>query len=419
MNRIGLVVQRYGEDINGGAELYTRMVAEKLCQYYQLEVLTTTAKDFKKWRNEYQPGVETIHNVLVRRFKTIVLSKINFKKSRRFILKTSILQRICRFFNCLDFLEKHCSWFKLSQKNIDYWFKRQGPYCPDLIAYLEQHDYDCLIFFTYLFYPTMVGLEKYKHKAILVPFAHNEPLMFSLPYKNLFSLPQYILFCTNSEKKFVTTHFSNCIKNTAVAGIGLNDLELGNHELPQSLAPQKYFVYIGRIVKGKGCGFMIEKYINFIHNNPNYADYKLILIGKKTMKKNYHHPNLFFTGFISNSLKNYYLKNSVALINPSPYESLSFVVLEAMQAGVPIIINKQCDVLYEHVLISSVGCGFDTETSFYNCLKTTLEKNNQQRLDEAQKSRRYINTNYTWNSCLSEFQKAIDFTIQIQGADKR
>ena len=41
------------------------------------------------------------------------------------------------------------------------WLKQQGPWCPALIEYLRRHhqQYDVLIFFTYLYAPTVLGLE--------------------------------------------------------------------------------------------------------------------------------------------------------------------------------------------------------------------------------------------------------------------
>lgn len=44
MEKIAFVVVRYGKDINGGAEFHCKMLAERLINQYQVEVLTTCVK---------------------------------------------------------------------------------------------------------------------------------------------------------------------------------------------------------------------------------------------------------------------------------------------------------------------------------------------------------------------------------------
>ena len=56
--KLAIVVQRYGADINGGAELHARYIAEHLSRHADVEVLTTCARDYVTWRDEYPAGVE-------------------------------------------------------------------------------------------------------------------------------------------------------------------------------------------------------------------------------------------------------------------------------------------------------------------------------------------------------------------------
>ena len=66
--KLAVVVQRYGADISGGAELHARYIAERLARHATVEVLTTCARDYVTWRNELAPGVEQVKGVTVRRF---------------------------------------------------------------------------------------------------------------------------------------------------------------------------------------------------------------------------------------------------------------------------------------------------------------------------------------------------------------
>ena len=44
--KIAFIVVRYGKDINGGAEYHCRMLAERLVNDYDVEVLTTCVKNY-------------------------------------------------------------------------------------------------------------------------------------------------------------------------------------------------------------------------------------------------------------------------------------------------------------------------------------------------------------------------------------
>ena len=66
--KLAIAVQRYGADINGGAELHARYVAERLARHADVEVVTTCARDYVTWRNERPVGVEQVNGISVRRF---------------------------------------------------------------------------------------------------------------------------------------------------------------------------------------------------------------------------------------------------------------------------------------------------------------------------------------------------------------
>ena len=71
--KVCFVVQRYGLEVNGGAEAYTREVAEHLCALpgYEVACLTTCAVDYQSWKNEYEPGVTMLNGVKVERLPNV------------------------------------------------------------------------------------------------------------------------------------------------------------------------------------------------------------------------------------------------------------------------------------------------------------------------------------------------------------
>ena len=69
--KLAFVVQRYGLEVNGGAELLSRQLVEHLQQQYDIEVLTTKAIEYTTWKNEYTNDVDVINGVTVRRFGVV------------------------------------------------------------------------------------------------------------------------------------------------------------------------------------------------------------------------------------------------------------------------------------------------------------------------------------------------------------
>ena len=67
--KIAIVVQRYGLEINGGAEYHARLIAERLSQHFAVEVFTTTARDYVTWAHHYPEGGKTLNGIPVNRFR--------------------------------------------------------------------------------------------------------------------------------------------------------------------------------------------------------------------------------------------------------------------------------------------------------------------------------------------------------------
>ena len=67
-----------------------------------------------------------------------------------------------------------------SPEEQEQWFVENGPEVPELIEYLRQHgaEYDRVLFWTYRYYQTFFGLPLVADRAILVPTAEEDPLIW-------------------------------------------------------------------------------------------------------------------------------------------------------------------------------------------------------------------------------------------------
>lgn len=408
--KIAIVVQRYGFEINGGAELHARLLAEKLSNIYDVEVITTCAIENDRWENYYAEGTEVINNIKVRRFKNLEKDLAKFEQLKENIY--NLYKYNNRKSNLLNFLYLHYK--KRYYKkifNFNEWLEVQGPFSLDLINFIKEKkgDYKAFIFFTYLYYPTNIGIREVANKSILIPTAHDEYPFYLDGYAQLFSSAKFIMYNTQIEKNLVEKVYPQSKKtNSEIAGIGFDDYNTTTNELPKYLHQRKYFVYIGRIVEDKGCVMMIEYFNEFKKMHPEYQDIKLVLVGKNSLdKKITQGDDIILTGFVDDSLKNTLLANACALIMPSFYESLSLITLEAMLMKIPVIVNKSCEVLYSHIQKSETGKSFTNNIEFTQALAFYITQPQNSLIVEGNKAKNYVLKNYSWNTIMDKFNTAI------------
>lgn len=410
-DKIAIVVQRYGLEINGGAELHARLIAERLNLIYDIEIITTCAIEYEFWDNHYPAGTEIINDIKVRRFLTEKKDLSRFQKLSKIIYsRFKYNHRKLHFFNFPYLFFKRKKYNKLSV-DFNEWLEVQGPYSKDLIHFIQAHkdNYQAFIFFTYLYHPTNIGITEVAQKSILIPTAHDEPPFYLSGYGTLFSLPKFIMYNMDSEKNLVESVYPQAKKIASeIAGIGFDKITPTAFEIPLD---KKYFIYIGRMEDSKGCNILLDYFSRYIKETA--ADVELIFIGQNVQQYK-ESKNVRFLGFIDENIKNFYLSNAEALIIPSLYESLSMVTLEAMQIGKPVIANKKCDVLKNHIEQSKAGFLFENYNDFRTVIDRTLSLSSSEKNNIAQNGTRYVKNNYDWETIMEKFYKAIDYVVKSQ-----
>jgi hypothetical protein len=409
--KIAIVVQRYGLEVNGGAELHSRILAEKLSIKYEVSVLTTKSLDYVTWENFYENNDEDINGVKVLRFKSD--STRNFDKidkSRDRILKIRKYQKMLNKFYLIRELDNRYDILSSNKSKNDKWLEYQGPFTPDLIQYIEQNEklYDCFIFFTYLYYPTAKGMPLVGNKSIFIPTAHDEPELYASLYKNVFKSAKFIMYNTQEEKKLVEQNFPKITSNNDIAGLGFDKTEIPlGYKLPCDFDYNfDFIVYIGRIDHGKECDVLYHNFLDFKIKFPE-SNIKLVFIGTNIIDLQPTN-DIYFTGFIDEKIKSLLLKKSKALVIPSKYESLSMVTLEAMQEGKIVIANGNCEVLKNHINASQSGFCYYTSNQFNEIILEITSLDEVNKIIHEKNAKKYVEDNYCWDIILKKFDDAID-----------
>ena len=384
--RVGLVVQRYGDGVDGGAEVHCRAVAKRLSQRHEVHVLTTCAKDYLSWQNEFPPGRSKLDEIEVLRFPVA--------RKRRVRWFNYLARKIYDHPHTID-----SEW---------RWLVRQGPYTPALLEYLmENHPkYDAFVFWTYLYFPTAAGLPLVSHKSALVPTAHDEaPLYLSL-FRPLFNLPRHILFNTQAERDLVHQVFQNQRIPSSVVGLGIDPPLAGDaagfrkkHNLEGGI-----LLFMGRIDVKKGCQEMFD-YFTSLAEQPAFKDLSLVLVGKERMQVP-EHKRILSLGFVSEQEKADALSAADALIMPSPHESLSMVTLEASLAGKPVMVTEKCEVLVRYIENSGSGLTYDSKDDLAACLgKLAAQPEAAQAM--GLRGKKFVEKNYHWDRVMKLYEEVL------------
>jgi len=386
--KLAIVVQRYGQEINGGAEFHARLVAEELARHYKVEVLTTCAYDYITWANHYRRGVEEINGITVRRFK------VRRKRNPQ------------RFGRIQEYV------FNRPHEPEDElrWLKEEGPFSPRLIRFIKthEHDYDYFIFFSYRYYHSYHGINEVPHKSLLVPTAEKDPVVDLMIFRKFFNKPRALMYNSWEEKEMINAVSRNETVPGVVVGVGTElpeESEIRAERFRQRFGIEGPFVlYIGRIDENKGCHVLFDYYQRYLREHD--TELKLVLMGKSIIPIP-DNPAIVPLGFVSNEEKFDGLAACRCLINPSLYESLSMILLEAWAVGKPVLVNADVPVLLGQSKRANAGLWYSSYAEFAEALNLL---GTDERLCEVlgRNGRKYFRENYTWEVINNKYIEIIE-----------
>lgn len=400
--KVKAIISRYTTNSTGGAEKHARDILQLLPSEWEVEVFTSCAEDYQTWKNTYPEGESWDGGILIRRFRS--------KKERKIRSFNRHLDRIRNLHQ------------NQTLKEEEKWIEEQGPFCPNLVKSLliSKDDTDVFIFFSYLYYPIVKGLEFLASKSIFIPMLHDElPAYFSI-YKKAFTDSIYYAFNTPEEANLFQRIFGFTPSLQSIIGTYIEEPQSEEAEkyLPTSEnipAPSTkiqlstkipspndgfdkkfnspYIFTLGRMDIGKGYLELIE-YVNIWNSN---SDQKITLLvaGKNPtqFQKKYQSDTIQFLGYISDEEKYTLMKNAILFINPSQLESFSIVIMEAWLMGAAVLVNGNSDVLKGHCVRSNGGLYYRDLDSFLETIHI-LSKDPNLRKRMGSNGRKYVIQNF-------------------------
>jgi glycosyltransferase involved in cell wall biosynthesis len=347
-----VIVQRYG-DVPGGAEAHARSVVQRLRPHFAIEVATTNSTDYLTWKSDLTAGLDQVDGVTVRRFPVERPRAWNFKLYER---------RAFRGGHTLD--------------DERAFIDAQGPYAPELLDFLWRRgrDYDHVLFFTYIYYPTVLGLPLVPERAVLVPTAHEESAIGLAAYKPVFHGPRAIAYNTEEERRMVWRRFRNERVSNEIVGVGIDVPAERNatrfRERHGITGP--YLLYVGRIGVSKGSRELFAHYERWRASDPAH-DVSLVLVGDAeiAIPKT---EGIVHLGRLGEQDKWDALAGCAAFVMPSLLESLSLVTLEAWAAGRPVIVDARSPVLAGMARRAGAGLAYRSSSEFAEICELLIDQ---------------------------------------------
>jgi glycosyltransferase involved in cell wall biosynthesis len=385
--RVAFVTPRYGRGVVGGAESAARQLAEHLVAStgWRAEVFTSTALDHLTWRNELDPGDQTIDGVRVHRF-------------------TSEAERSSRFYDLdgrLRLAPAHAT-----REQAEHWVDLNGPVTPRLVDALCTSSADVAVFYPYLYYPTVRAIGRVPMPAVLHPAAHDEPALYLPVFADTFASADALVFQTMAERQLVQRHYP-------VAGLPQVLLGLGTEQPAARRRPgqevlgiegRPYVVSVGRVDEHKGSKMLAAYFAEYKARRP--GPLALALVGPVAYRPP-DHPDVVLTGMVSDEDKCDVMRDALAFVSPSALEAFSLVVAEAWTLELPVVVNARCGPTREHCERSGGGLWFGSYGQFEAVLDR-LVADPALRRNLGARGRRYVERHYGWPVLIERYARFLE-----------
>ncbi len=393
--RILYVVQRYGPGVAGGAEALTAMLATRLAgRGHDVSVLTSCARDYDTWIDEFPPGRSTLDGVTVHR-----LPVTRPRDPARF---SALSQRVVP-----------SAGRAVTSALESAWMSEQGPVLDgfdDAFAALIA-DCDVAAAMTYLYATTTAACRDAMGSVpiVLHPTAHEE-WPFRLPLiRAAVDSASGIACSTPEELELVDQQFRPAVP-TEVIGIGFDppphapDVDAFRGRFGLGDAP--YVLCLGRIDPNKGT----DEAIRFMAESRRLGSVATLVLCGAQMMDVEESDGLCLTGFVDDATRWAAIAGASVVLQPSRQESFGMTLAESWLMDRPVLVQRDCKVTAGLVRRSGGGVVYSTFSEFDAGLRVLLA-DDRLRGSLAAQGRRFVEDDYEWSAVLDRYEDLIGRSI--------
>ncbi len=378
----------YGPETVGGAENLCRRLAEECCRAgQQVTVYTTTSRGYTfPWFDPYYPeGVQEWNGVPVHRFPICRWQEASF------------------WGEWLDLLRKLPVFAPEEVAHL-----LEMPQSDELYRAIARNREAFFVFFIYSHNLTFWGSQIAPERSFLLPCLHDEPYAYHSGTAWLMERVPWLLCLSEPERELALRLYRVPPEQAFLVGMGVDTHWRGDAERFRSRhgIGEPFLLYVGRRDSSKNVPQLLEYFCAYKRRHPGHL--RLLLVGPGEIAIPPEGAGqILDLGVLDEQDKQDAYAAATLLVQPSPLESFSIVLMEAWLQGTPALVNARCAVTTFHCRHSHGGLYYRGYGEFEACLDYLLARPAlRERMGAA--GRTYVLHHHTWPAVVERLIRAVE-----------
>jgi glycosyltransferase involved in cell wall biosynthesis len=402
MKPVAIVIPWFGAELTGGAEQQAFQIATRLAaRGHAVEVLTTCNRSFQDdWsQNHHAPGAHVEHGLTVRRFPVEPRAAAAFDEVNAKLLALAA-----------NSLRPGVSPVSTDEART---FVNENIKSSQLLAHLRAacQDYRAFIFLPYMFAHAVHGVPLVAARAWLQPCLHDEPAAYLPQVAALFRGVRRLLFNSAGEFELALRLYGPGIyTRSVVVGEGVERRAYTPTQLaaalPERLRGARFVLYLGRRDATKNVPLLVRAFAQFRAAHTN-ADLQLVLAGPGA-DSFADGASVHDLGLVADEVKAALLAHARALAQPSRHESFSRVVMEAWNAGRPVVAHRECPATAVAVASADGGWLAADEAEWAQLFARIAQASEAELHALGARGRAYAAEHADWDKTIARYEALLD-----------